>query len=186
MNTIDRAIEVAAVAHRGQVRKGTDIPYISHVYAVGMMLAREGLPDEIVAAGILHDTVEDTPMSLDDIRSEFGPRIAAIVEACSEPDKGASWEERKQHTIEHLRTAPWEVCVVSAADKLHNLRTVAREMESSGEGVWARFKRGRAEQAWYYRGLVNSLCGQSSPPETPPVPFCSELRGLVERLFGPE
>jgi (p)ppGpp synthase/HD superfamily hydrolase len=185
MNTIERAIEVAAVAHRDQVRKGTTMPYVTHVYAVGMMLAREGLPEEVVAAGILHDTVEDTPLTLDDIRRQFGDRIAAIVEGCSEPDKSASWEERKQHTIEHLRSAPWEVCVVSAADKLHNLHTVVREMEASGEGVWARFKRGRAEQAWYYHGLVDSLCGKAAPPERPPVPFCGELRETVERLFGP-
>ncbi|HET9495927.1 MAG TPA: HD domain-containing protein [Chloroflexia bacterium] len=185
MNTIVRAIEVAAVAHRDQVRKGTTMPYVTHVYAVGMMLAREGLPEDIVAAGILHDTVEDTPMTLDDIRRDFGERIAAIVEGCTEPDKSASWEERKLHTIEHLRSAPWEVCVVSAADKLHNLHTVVREMEASGESVWARFKRGRAEQAWYYHGLVDSLCGASAPPERPPVPFCEELRETVERLFGP-
>jgi (p)ppGpp synthase/HD superfamily hydrolase len=185
MNTIDRAIEVAAVAHRDQVRKGTELPYVSHVYAVGLMLAREGLPDDVITAGILHDTVEDTVLTLDDIRRDFGDHVAAIVEGCSEPDKGASWEERKQHTIEHLRTASWEVCAVAAADKLHNLRTVSREMESAGEDVWARFKRGRAEQAWYYHGLVGSLCGPSSPPERPPVPFCRELREEVERLFGP-
>jgi (p)ppGpp synthase/HD superfamily hydrolase len=185
MDTIDRAIEVAAVAHRDQVRKGTDLPYVSHVYAVGLMLAREGLPAEVIAAGILHDTVEDTNLTLDDIRRDFGERIAAIVEGCSEPNRGATWEERKQHTIEHLRAAPWEVCAVAAADKLHNLRTVAREMEATGEAVWNRFKRGRAEQAWYYHGLVDSLCGASAPPERPPVPFCRELREEVERLFGP-
>jgi (p)ppGpp synthase/HD superfamily hydrolase len=186
MDTIDRAIEVAALAHKGQVRKGTALPYVSHVYAVGLMLARAGLPDDIVAAGILHDTVEDTPLTLDDIRREFGDRIASIVEGCSEPDKGASWEERKQHTVEHLRAAPWEVCAVAIADKLHNLRTIAREIEMRGEGVWDRFKRGRAEQAWYYRALADSLCGPSAPPERPPVPFCHEFREEVEQLFGPE
>src|SRR5438309_5224597 len=120
---LDRAIEVAAKAHRNQVRKGTDIPYIAHPYAVGMMLAQAGCPDEVIAAGILHDTVEDTPLTLEEIRQEFGDKVASIVEGCSEPDKSASWEVRKAHTLEYMRTAPWEVRVVACADKLYNLRT---------------------------------------------------------------
>src|SRR5438270_10454843 len=113
MSTIDRAIELAATAHRHQVRKGTDIPYITHPYVVGIMLAQIGCDEEVVAAGILHDTVEDTPLTLDDIRAQFGDRVASIVEGCSEPDKSASWEHRKQHTLEYLKSAPWEVRIVS-------------------------------------------------------------------------
>src|ERR1043165_5018773 len=106
---LDLVIEVAAKAHSGQFRKGTDIPYIAHPYAVGMILARAGCAEEMIAAGILHDTVEDTDLTLEYIKETFGERVAAIVEGCSEPDKSATWEERKRHTIEYLRTAPWEV-----------------------------------------------------------------------------
>ena len=179
---IDLALEVAAQAHRDQVRKGTDIPYISHPYAVGLMLARTGMADEVVAAGILHDTVEDTHVTLDDIRRLFGATVALIVEGCSEPEKSAPWEERKAHTIEYLRTAPWEVRVVACADKLHNLRTIAAEHEKLGEAIWSRFKRGRPDQERYYRGLADSLC--NTPEGQSEVPFCGAFREEVERLFA--
>ena len=178
---LDFAIEFAAKAHEGQVRKGTDIPYISHPYAVGMMLARAGLPEEIVVAGILHDTVEDTPVTLEDMYDNFGERVAVIVDGCSEPHKSASWEDRKRHTLEYLRTALWEIRVVACADKLHNIRTVAAEHARMGEAVWTRFKRGRQEQEWYYRGLVQSLC--DTPGDGPEIPFCAALREEVDRLF---
>lgn len=177
---IDLAIEMAAKAHQGQTRKATDVPYVSHPYAVGMMLARAGCPEEVIVAGILHDTVEDTYVTLDDIREQFGDRVADIVEGCSEPHKSAPWEERKAHTLNYLRTAPWEVRLVACADKLHNIRTIAAAYRELGEEVWDRFKRGRREQEWYYRGLVVSLCGSDAEG----LPFCEELRREVEALFG--
>ena len=179
---LDLAIEVAAKAHRDQVRKGTQTPYIAHPYAVGMILARAGCPVEVVVAGILHDTVEDTDLTLDDLREMFGERVAAIVEGCSEPDKSASWEERKRHTLEYLRTASWEVRAVTCADKLHNLRTIVDEYEKFAEAIWTRFKRGREKQEWYYRGLVESLCGGGEGVGN--VPFCEEFREEVEQFFG--
>src|SRR5207237_3593873 len=136
-NMIDRALEMAAEAHEGQFRKGTEIPYISHPAAVGLMLAKAGCSDDVVAAGILHDTVEDTYVTLEQIRQAFGERVAAIVEGCSEPDKTAPWEERKRHTLQYLRTALWEVRLVACAGKLHNLSTIARQAGSFGAGDWA-------------------------------------------------
>ena len=179
---IDRAIEVAAQAHDGQVRKATRTPYITHPYAVGMMLARAGCPDEVVAAGILHDTVEDTYITLDYLREEFGERVAAIVEGCSEPERGATWEARKAHTLEHLRSAPWEVKAVACADKLHNLRSIAADMEKLGESVWVRFKRGRKEQEWYYRGLAESI-GHGLPAGEE-LPNYKELKAEIDLVFG--
>jgi (p)ppGpp synthase/HD superfamily hydrolase len=188
---LDLAIETAARAHAGQVRKGTDTPYISHPYAVGMMLARAGASEEVVAAGILHDTVEDTYLTLEWIRDNFGEKVAMIVEGCSEPVLGRGrsqfigsepWEARKAHTLEYLRTAPWEVRLVACADKLHNVRAIAAAREAIGEDVWTRFKRGLAQQEWYYRGLVDSLCGQ--PGDGKEIPFCAEFREEVEKLFG--
>src|SRR5689334_15091995 len=171
---LDRAIKVAARAHAGQVRKGTDVPYIYHPYAVGMMLARAGCDEEVVAGGILHDTVEDTHLTLEWIRDNFGERVAMIVDGCSEPNHSSErWETRKAHTLAYLRTAPWEVRVVACADKLHDVQSILAEGEDAGEGVWARFKRGRAEQEWYYRGLVDSLCGAGAESrEGGEIPFC--------------
>ena len=180
---IEEAIEVAAKAHAGQVRKASDVPYISHPFAVGILLAKAGCEDEVVAAGILHETVEDTDVTLDIIRERFGDKVASIVEGCSEPDKSASWENRKKHTLEYLRTAPWEIRLVSCADKLHNARTILAAQEEMGDKVWERFKRGRKEQEWYYRGLLGSLCGAESGQE---LPFCVPVREVVDQLFSAE
>jgi (p)ppGpp synthase/HD superfamily hydrolase len=182
LSKIDRALEVAAVAHAGQVRKGTQIPYISHPCAVAIMLAQAGCSDETIAAGILHDTVEDTQLTISEIEREFGPAVASIVAGCSEPDKSLPWEERKRHTIEYLRDAPQEVRIVSCADKLHNVRSILTEYGRHGDEVWSRFKRGRAAQEWYYRSLVDVLCHDLQDGR--PLPFCEELRREVEGLFG--
>lgn len=154
---IDSALETAAAAHQNQFRKGTDIPYITHPCAVALLLCEAGCPARVIAAGILHDILEDTPLTLDSIQKKFGDEIAAIVEGCSEPDRALPWEERKEHTLESLKTAPEEVRLVSCADKLHNIRTIAAEQVRMGDRVWERFNRGREKQAWYYRGLVGSL-----------------------------
>ncbi|MED3562733.1 HD domain-containing protein, partial [Bacillus xiapuensis] len=100
MEVVENALQMAGKAHEGQYRKLTDIPYIIHPVAVGMLLMKEGFAEDIVAAGILHDTVEDTDLTLEDIKQEFGEKIAEIVAGCSEPDKSLSWEKRKEHTIE--------------------------------------------------------------------------------------
>lgn len=183
MDIVNRAIEFAAEAHRDQVRKGTNTPYITHPYAVGLILTRADFDPEVVAAGILHDTIEDTTTTLDDLRARFGERVAGIVEGASEPDRGATWEERKEHTLHYLRTAPYEIRAVACADKLHNLTTIADAHSIEGEAVWSRFKRSRTAQAWYYRGLVDSLCN-IVPEGQQPVPFCADFSALVERVFG--
>lgn len=155
---LDRALALAAKAHKDQVRKGTDIPYISHPYAVGLILQKAGCREEVIAAGILHDLLEDTEVSLERIQEEFGAEIAAIVEGCSEPGHDElPWETRKEHTIVYLKTAPAEVRLVACADKLHNVRSMLADYQNIGEGLWQRFKRGREQQEKYYRGLVASL-----------------------------
>jgi len=129
---IDLAIEVAVRAHQNQVRKGTDIPYITHPMAVGIILAKAGCSDDVIIAGILHDTVEDTPITLDYIRDIFGKKVSMLVEGASEPDKSLPWEERKEHMVNYLKTAPLAVRLVACADNLHNIRTIATEHEKMG------------------------------------------------------
>ncbi|MFD0674095.1 HD domain-containing protein [Cohnella sp. GCM10027633] len=177
MTLIDQAIEFAAHAHRKQKRKGTKIPYISHPYAVGLILQKAGCKEEVVAAGILHDTLEDTKATREELSERFGPAVLEIVEGCSEPDKEASWEERKQHTLDYLRNAPLTIRLVACADKLHNIRSVARDLEKHGEETWERFKRGRELQQWYYTGLVDSL-GHASR-----FPLLEELQEAVAEVF---
>lgn len=155
-NQIEEAIEVAAEAHQGQYRKGTHTPYITHPYAVGLILLEAGCPEPVIIAGLLHDTVEDTDLTLEFIRERFGNYIADIVEGCSE-NKALRWRARKTERIEALRTASPEVCTVTCADKLHNLRTIISEYDVIGDAVWDRFHGGVEDQAWYYRSILSAI-----------------------------
>lgn len=140
------AIEFAAKAHSGQYRKGTKLPYIVHPLGVARILIEHECPDEVVVAGVLHDTVEDTAITLEDIRRSFGDRVAQIVQAASEPDKADTWENRKRHTIEYLKTAPADVLLVSIADKLDNMRAIRQDYEKLGDAFWSRFNRPKESQ----------------------------------------
>lgn len=183
MSMIDVAIEVAAKAHQNQFRKTTDIPYISHPYAVGLLLAQSGCSEEVIVSGLLHDTVEDTEITLEHIRENFGDKVASIVEGCSEPDRSLPWKTRKQHTIEFLKTASLEVRMVACADKLHNIRSIISEHEKIGDAVWERFNRGKNEQKWYYQQLVESL--DNAPNCQREGTLFHQFRQAVESLFSP-
>nr|WP_275695487.1 HD domain-containing protein [Fredinandcohnia sp. SECRCQ15] len=169
---------MASRAHDGQYRKRTKTPYISHPISVGLILMKAGYRDELVAAAILHDTVEDTELTLNDIEQTFGRTLSTIVEGCSEPDKSLTWDERKEHTIEFLKTAPEDIRVVSCADKLHNVQSIIRDFEHEGDQVWERFNRGKDKQEWYYRSIIKSLGFEST------FPLLKELENAVEILFG--
>jgi hypothetical protein len=166
LGDIDKALTYAARVHSGQTRKGTVIPYITHPYAVGMILARNGCADHVVIAGILHDTVEDGifedgtveghKVTINDIDEYFGPEVAAIITGCSE-DKSLGWKERKQHTIDYLASASHGVKLVTCADKLHNITSMLDDYSKCGEALWNRFNAGRSDQEWYYRSLADAL-----------------------------
>ena len=156
------AIEFAAAAHRGQYRKGTLIPYLMHPLTAARTVIDAGCPEHVVTAAILHDIIEDTDHTLDEIREKFGSRVAELVEACSEPNhRDATWEARKQHTVDVLNSsADQEVLMVAIADKLDNIRSIREDHALRGEDTWKRFKRGREQQAWYYRSLSRAFNSQ--------------------------
>jgi len=153
----DKALTFAALAHKGQTRKGTDIPYITHPYAVGMILCEQKCDTDSIIAGILHDVLEDTPVTEQEIRNLFGTEITAIVKACSEPDKSLPWEERKQHTITKIRSSSLQVKYVTCADKLHNFRSMQQDYERLGDKLWERFSRGYDQQKWYAQSVAGNL-----------------------------
>ncbi len=155
-NRIEEAIEVAAEAHQGQYRKGTRTPYITHPYAVGLILMEAGCSEALIVAGILHDTVEDTDLTLEFIQEHFGAYVANIVDGCSE-NKALRWRARKTERIEALRSASPEICTVTCADKLHNLRTIISEYDVIGTEIWERFHGGVEDQAWYYRSVLGAI-----------------------------
>lgn len=182
MAMINHAISVAAWAHRSQFRKGTDIPYISHPYAVGMILARNGFGTPVIAAGILHDTVEDTELTLAQIAERFGPQVARIVDGCTEPDKSLSWETRKAESLARLQSAPFEVKAVLCADKIHNVRTLQEDLRAHGDAVWERFKRGKKLQRWYHVESARILSEYARQSEK--GAFFARLQPEVEVLFA--
>ena len=154
--------------HRRQNRKGTDIPYISHLVAVASLVLEDGGDEDEAIAALLHDTVEDQggrPTS-DKIRSEFGNRVADIVDACSdsETEPKPPWRERKEAYLARLskETRP-EVLRVSAADKLHNARCILANYRRVGKSLWKRFNTSKEEIAWYYIELARIYreCGVS-------------------------
>jgi (p)ppGpp synthase/HD superfamily hydrolase len=182
VDLIDRAIEVAATAHKTQKRKGTRKAYITHPFAVGVLLAKAGCSEEVIAAGILHDVVEDARVKPSRIREELGEKVASIVEQCTEPDKRRRWDARKRHTLDSLKEAAIEVKFVTCADKLHNIRTIVRDYRTMGDRIWRRFKRGREDQRWYYESLVELLRIKSSPPAYQEL--YKEFKNKVREVFG--
>jgi (p)ppGpp synthase/HD superfamily hydrolase len=179
---VDRAIGYAARAHEGQRRKAGNIPYIAHPVAVAMSLQAMGCPEIVVAAALLHDTVEDTDVTLADIRDAFGEEIASIVAGVTEPDQGNRWEERKQRLIDRLRTASLEIKLVAAADKYHNLSHITHSQLKHGDEAWDRFSRGPAQQAWYYRQVTASILENVAEPER--YPIFEKLATAVDTLFA--
>ncbi len=147
------AIEFAIHAHRGHFRKGTKIPYILHPLNVGRMLLESGCSVAVVVAGILHDTLEDTPITFEDIRTRFGEDVAILVSMVSEPDKSDPWENRKEHILRSLESASEDVLLIALADKLDNILSIQRALERDGDEVWSRFSRPKSAQAWYYQNL---------------------------------
>ncbi|RBW71030.1 HD domain-containing protein [Bacillus taeanensis] len=183
MSIVTQAIELAAKAHENQYRKSTTIPYISHPFTVGMLLLKAGCREEVVAAGILHDVIEDTEVTINEIKHQFGDEVAKIVLGCSEPDKSKSWEERKRHTIIYLKTASYDIKLVACADKLHNLSTIMDASKQQGERVWDRFKRGKEQQAWYYKNVLKSLLWGLTTEQKEAFLF-QELQLTIEQVFN--
>ena len=177
---IDKAIAFATKAHKGQLRKGTHLPYILHPMEVGMIVSRMTDDQEIIAAAVLHDTVEDCDgVSLELIQEEFGEKVARIVAAESE-DKSKTWMERKAHTIDFLKNETMkDAKIVALGDKLSNIRSLYGDYKRVGERIWQRFNmKDKEKQGWYYRGLCDSLADLVVFPEY--AEFCD----LVDRVFG--
>jgi (p)ppGpp synthase/HD superfamily hydrolase len=156
-----RAFNFAAEKHAGQTRKASTIPYIAHLMGVASLVLEFGGDEDMAIAALLHDVVEDcggAPM-LKEVRRRFGSRVAKIVDGCtdSDTDPKPPWRERKETYIRHLKTADAETRLVSAADKLNNVRSILSDYREVGESIWARFNGGRDGTLWYYRALVQEF-----------------------------
>ncbi|MBI2007121.1 MAG: bifunctional (p)ppGpp synthetase/guanosine-3',5'-bis(diphosphate) 3'-pyrophosphohydrolase [Candidatus Blackburnbacteria bacterium] len=136
---VSRAIIVADEAHKGQLRKSDGSPYIHHPIQVGLILARHNYPAHVVAAGILHDVIEDTGVSEEELRVKFGGEIADLVMDVTEPSKKLPWKERKRAYLERLRLAPIDAVGISIADRIHNKASFLQTYKEQGESLFLRF-----------------------------------------------
>jgi len=157
----DQALVYASRLHRGQVRKQTTVPYLSHLLGVTSLALEHGADEDEAIAALLHDAVEDQggEPTLAEIRKRFGDRVAEIVAACSDSmgDPKPPWRERKEAYVARLKTSSRSARLVSAADKLHNARSILTDYRREGARVWNRFTAGRDGVLWYYRALVDAL-----------------------------
>lgn len=175
---VSKAIVFATKAHEGQFRKATKIPYILHPMECAVIISGMTTDEEMIAAALLHDTVEDCDVTIEDIRREFGSRVAQFVARESE-DKSKSWQERKQTTIDQLSSHTKEECMLVLADKLSNIRSIARDYKELGEALWDRFHEKRKERiGWYYKSIAGKLTCLSDYEQY------AEYCRLVEQIFG--
>jgi GTP pyrophosphokinase len=153
-----RALAFAAELHAGQVRKGGGTPYVSHLLGVCSIALEHGASEDEAIAALLHDAIEDQggDDARREIRRRFGETVAAIVDGCSDTDTTPKppWRQRKEAYLAHLPTAGRSVRLVSAADKLHNARSIRRDLRALGDALWGRFRGGKEGTLWYYRSLV--------------------------------
>lgn len=174
------ALTYAARLHSRQVRKGSAIPYVSHLLAVAAIALEHGANEDEAIAALLHDAVEDQGgvETQADIRRCFGDSVAEIVAGCTDTARTPKppWRKRKEAYVAHVRTASPSVRLVSAADKLHNARTILLDYRRWGESLWDRFQGGRSGTLWYYRALVQAFrqAGDS--------PLVEELDRVVTEL----
>lgn len=181
---LDRAIIFAVNAHHNTERRGKGFPYIVHPMEAVEIVATITPDQELLAAAALHDTIEDTEVTVEDIRREFGDRIAELVHAESDQftdgiSEEDSWHDRKRAAIERLAAASHDAKIVAMGDKLSNMRAIARDYAVKGDDLWRIFHvKDKASHEWHYRGLAASLAELSDT-------FAyQEFVMLIEKVFG--
>ncbi|HHX61347.1 MAG TPA: bifunctional (p)ppGpp synthetase/guanosine-3',5'-bis(diphosphate) 3'-pyrophosphohydrolase [Epulopiscium sp.] len=160
---INEALKTARLAHKGQIRKGGKIPYILHPMEAGVIAAslstkNKQVDEEVVAAAILHDVIEDTDLTYQDLSKDFSDRVLELVRLQSE-DKSKSWQERKEWTIESLENnEDMAFEIVTLADKLSNLRSIERDYQTQGDDLWERFNvKEKSKHKWYYSSIIENI-----------------------------
>lgn len=175
------AITFASELHSGQFRKGVEVPFIMHPLRVAERLIRLGCSEELATAAVLHDVVEDTSATIEQIRNRFGEYVAKLVDGVSEADKSLTWEDRKQKTISYLKTATKDELIISLADKLDNLVSIKQDLEHFGDHIWERFSNNQDAQSWYYRELLEIY---RSHPAIHTLSMFRQYEQLVDELFS--
>lgn len=185
MDLFEQAVAFALERHGGTVRKGTDIPYITHPMEAAAIVASMTTDREVLAAAVLHDVVEDTPTTLDEVQAHFGARVAALVAFESENKRegqppSETWLIRKRETVERLQNeADRFEKMLTIGDKLSNIRALYRDHERCGDALWQRFNvKDKALHAWYYTAIAEATAELSD------FPAWREYDALVKRTFA--
>ena len=180
-NRFEQALIYASRLHRKQIRKGSNVPYISHLLSVTALVLEDGGDEDEAIAALLHDAVEDQggKATREVIFDMFGARVAEIVDGCTDADTipKPPWQERKQQYIDNLRGASASIRRVSLADKLHNARSILRDLSQQGESTWEKFQGGREGTLWYYQTLLELFLETDADSW-----MVQELKRVVERL----
>ncbi len=180
LTRFQQALVYAERLHARQVRKGTRIPYFSHLLSVTALVMEAGGDEDEAIAALLHDAVEDQggQATLDEIRHRFGQPVADIVESCTDAFSTPKppWRQRKESYLRHLNEASPSALRVSLADKLHNARTILTDLRHNGPNIWKRFRGGREGSLWYYRELADFFSAAV------PGPQAAELAETVIRI----
>ena len=173
------ALSLVAEEFRSIPRKGTNIPYLSHLMQVAVWVAERGGSEDQILAAILHDYIEDIDGATEEgVAERFGPNVARMVAALSDStgEPKPPWKERKVAYLEHLAAEPPDVKLVSACDKLHNATSILRDFRAIGDELWERFTAHRDQTLWYYREVVAALGTDWDHP------IVAELDELVKTL----
>lgn len=180
----ESALVYACQVHRGQTRKGTGISYIAHILGVTAIAMEYGAGEDEAIGALLHDTAEDGggEARLAEIRARFGDAVGDIVFGCSDslvehPEDKLPWRERKENYLALLEGASDSVSLVSAADKLHNVRAITRDLREHGDEVWERFQGKREGTLWYYEAVADALLRRYRSPLT------RDLQRAVDELL---
>ena len=179
---LDRAIVFAVQCHAGVERRGKGFPYVVHPLEAMAIAATMTSDQEVLAAAALHDVVEDTDVTLDDLRTRFGDRVAALVETESDkPGKREDWRARKEESLKRLAEASRDEKIVAMGDKLSNMRAIARDYTTEGESFWNRFYiKDKSVHGWRYHALADALSSLSD------TYAWQEFNFLVNRIFPEE
>lgn len=171
---LKKAIEFSLQVHKNQTRKGNGMPYITHPFTVGMMLARAGAPEEIIAAGMLHDTIEDSEpeskVSREMLEQDFGPRVAEIVTNLSE-DKSLPWHERKRQAREELQHLDHDTLLVKSADAISNVNDLIDDYGRDGEAMFSKFNSTKEDLLGHFKAILSGLIAH-----WPENPFMHDLQ----------
>ena len=189
LNKLSPALALAIEAHQNQIRKSTQIPYISHPMAVASIALEFGASEDQAIAALLHDAIEDGGNKYANIiKAQFGDHVHDLVQGCTDgtPDKTgkkAPWLERKTAYLEHLQKASDDILLVSCSDKLHNARAIVADLINEGPSVFERFSSTPEQTLWYYRQLATIFNNRKAPPAKALESAVSQMEALSQSAW---